>query len=212
MGKDTMPGPFEAYREATQPAPAPLPEEVERAISRLSGECLSAGREGMETMVTDAGRVRLLLAHITSQARRLAEVEAEVQNRRQWKDTEDHDDAHTAAIDAAHPCNTGKHALYANALEMVGNRYSKYALVDLVNWLLARAEAAKARVKELESGVGMVQYRRLQAQLREAEARVRELEDAMRDIRLFVAGEALPTKKRALEIIDANLAVTEPSA
>lgn len=45
----------------------------------------------------------------------------------QWQDS----------IDAAHPTKTGKHDTYAKALDMVGNRHSKGALVDLVNWLLA---------------------------------------------------------------------------
>lgn len=40
----------------------------------------------------------------------------------------------------------------------------------------ARAEAAEARLAEVESSVGVVQYRRLEAQLHEAEARVLEME------------------------------------
>lgn len=49
----------------------------------------------------------------------------------------DREDQHSEAISAAHPVHTGEHKTYATALEMVGNRRSKYALVDLVNWLLA---------------------------------------------------------------------------
>lgn len=66
------------------------------------------------------------------------------------KDTLD-DDAWTsdapipedAAIAAAHPILTGRHDLYTEALRMVGAKHSKYALVDLVNWLLVRAERAE---------------------------------------------------------------------
>jgi len=51
----------------------------------------------------------------------------------EWLDREDE---HTEAINAVHPLRTGNHALRATANEMVGNRHSKGALVDLVNWLL----------------------------------------------------------------------------
>lgn len=40
------------------------------------------------------------------------------------------------AIAAAHPLETGNHALYGEAMRLVGAKHSKYALVDLVNWLL----------------------------------------------------------------------------
>lgn len=39
-------------------------------------------------------------------------------------------------IAAAHPMETGDHDTYGRAMEMVGNRHSKAALVELVNWLL----------------------------------------------------------------------------
>lgn len=51
----------------------------------------------------------------------------------QWQD----------AIAAAHPTKTGKHKSYAMAVEMVGNRRSKGALVELVNWLLAYRRIAE---------------------------------------------------------------------
>jgi hypothetical protein len=61
---------------------------------------------------------------------------------------EDKPDDLTAAIAAAHPLRTGHHASYARALELVGNRHSKGALVELVSYLLvqigATAEAARA--------------------------------------------------------------------
>lgn len=44
------------------------------------------------------------------------------------------------AIEAAHPLRNGRHDLYAEAMRLVGAKHSKYALVDLVNWLLHRIE------------------------------------------------------------------------
>jgi hypothetical protein len=43
-----------------------------------------------------------------------------------------------AAIEAAHPMNGGDGARYMEAMRLVGARRSKGALVELVNWLLAR--------------------------------------------------------------------------
>lgn len=60
---------------------------------------------------------------------------------------DDKPDEHTVAIAAAHPLKqdtTASHERYARALKMVENRHSKYALVDLVHWLLTRAETAEA--------------------------------------------------------------------
>ena len=63
------------------------------------------------------------------------DVIATLQKVREW--TEDdlpipEDDA----IRAAHPTVTGQHGKYAEAMRLVGAKRSKYALVDLVNWLL----------------------------------------------------------------------------
>ncbi len=44
-------------------------------------------------------------------------------------------------IAAAHPLNTGEHALYAEAMRLIGAKHSKGALVDLVNWLLWKNKA-----------------------------------------------------------------------
>ncbi len=43
-----------------------------------------------------------------------------------------------AAIMAAHPMSTGDHARYDVARRLVNAKYSKGALVELVNWLLSR--------------------------------------------------------------------------
>lgn len=44
------------------------------------------------------------------------------------------------AIDAAHPLQSGRHDLYNRAMRLVGERHAKGDLVDLVVWLLLRAE------------------------------------------------------------------------
>lgn len=47
-----------------------------------------------------------------------------------------------AAIRAAHPLISGRHDLYMEAMRLVGARHSKGDLVDLVTWLLLRAEGS----------------------------------------------------------------------
>jgi hypothetical protein len=47
-------------------------------------------------------------------------------------------------INSAHPISTGRHELYAEALRLIDAKHSKYALVDLVNWLLWRLENRRA--------------------------------------------------------------------
>lgn len=54
-------------------------------------------------------------------------------------------DEHTKAIKAAHPLRTGNHERYARAQEMVSARHAKAELIELVNWLLMRAEAAESQ-------------------------------------------------------------------
>lgn len=67
-----------------------------------------------------------------------------VQSPRLEPSSEDREDEYTEKINAAHPLKTKRHALHDTAIYMVGNRHSKAALVDLVNWLLAGWEAAQA--------------------------------------------------------------------
>lgn len=47
------------------------------------------------------------------------------------------------AIKAAHPLRTNRHDLYQEAQRLVGAKHSKFALVELVNWLLHQVENAK---------------------------------------------------------------------
>ena len=72
---------------------------------------------------------KLLHGRVTSILSRGAALEEQ-----EWADRPDE---WTAQIKAAHPMNTGKHEIYATAMKMVGNRRGKFALVALVNWLLA---------------------------------------------------------------------------
>jgi hypothetical protein len=56
-------------------------------------------------------------------------------------------------IAAVHPTLTGDHATYAKAMEMVGNRHSKGALVELVNWLLL---GEPSLTREAETKIEMI--------------------------------------------------------
>jgi len=60
---------------------------------------------------------------------------------------EDRRDRWTPMIEASHPLKTGAHDAYATAMEMVGNRHSKGALVDLVCWLVQRVDDAEQRAR-----------------------------------------------------------------
>ncbi len=56
----------------------------------------------------------------------------------QWGDKSDQ---FSKRVTAAHPTvseDDDRHARYALAMEMIHSRHSKYALVDLVNWLLTK--------------------------------------------------------------------------
>jgi hypothetical protein len=83
---------------------------------------------------------------------RLSAAEAEIARRdavaqASWGDQKDE---HTEAIRAAHPTRTDDFETYDTALAMIGTRHGKYELVNLVNWLLARAKAAEAQASPHE--------------------------------------------------------------
>jgi hypothetical protein len=61
-----------------------------------------------------------------------------------WKDKSDKPLPEDDAIHAAFPTRSGRHDLYAEAMRLVGARYSKGGLVALVNWLLHRASRHQA--------------------------------------------------------------------
>lgn len=52
-------------------------------------------------------------------------------------------DEWTAAIKAAHPSRSESHEEYGIAMQMVGHRKSKWALLELVNWLLVSLRASR---------------------------------------------------------------------
>ena len=52
------------------------------------------------------------------------------------------------AIAEAHPMATGDHSTYMEAVRLVGAKRSKYALVDLVNWLLVEKKKATQTERE----------------------------------------------------------------
>ena len=60
--------------------------------------------------------------------------------------SEDQDIPEDEFIDAAHPLETKRFDLHNEAMRLVGAKHSKGALVDLVNWLLHRIDAAEQHV------------------------------------------------------------------
>ena len=62
-----------------------------------------------------------------------------------WEDVADE---WTAAIQTAFPTRSESHDKYGIAMQMVGHRHSKGALVALVNWLLVEQGKAERTVAE----------------------------------------------------------------
>lgn len=52
-------------------------------------------------------------------------------------------------IDAAHPIKTGEHGLYAEAMDLVGQRVTKVDLVKLVNFLLYERKKLEKEIHAL---------------------------------------------------------------
>lgn len=97
-------------------------------------ECLQDARDAarIEARLRDEAQnelrvVRRLLESTTGQAA--------------WADRPDQ---WSEQVAEAHPLKTGNHAAYERALEMVGNRHSKGALVELVCWLLQQRPTDEA--------------------------------------------------------------------
>jgi hypothetical protein len=85
---------------------------------------------------------------IGSQAEELGNI---IKKMGQWSE-EDEPLPEDEAIMAARPVETGDHDTYMEALRLVGAKRSKYALVDLVNWLLRRLKKPEVsdKVREIE--------------------------------------------------------------
>ena len=84
-----------------------------------------------------------LLKRIAAFTARVAGLEAE---RVAWREWSDKNDEWSGPIDAAFPTKSGSHREYATAMQMVGRRHSKGALVALVNWLLVRVGSLEGRL------------------------------------------------------------------
>lgn len=65
-----------------------------------------------------------------------------------WEDAEDKNTPEDAEISAAFPTRSNDHETYGEAMRLVGARYSKGALVALVNWLLRRVKVADTAATE----------------------------------------------------------------
>lgn len=66
--------------------------------------------------------------------------ESEIQRLKEWTE-DDQQLPEDDEIRAARPRTTDGNDLYAEAMRLVGAKRSKYALIDLVNWLLVEARA-----------------------------------------------------------------------
>lgn len=62
-----------------------------------------------------------------------------------WNSQDDRSIPEDAAISAAFPTRSGRHDLYAKASRLVGAKYTKGALIALVNWLLHLGEASERK-------------------------------------------------------------------
>ncbi len=105
---------------------------IERAIDALSREQVMAQDDKGDYTVNVTPK------HVTSAISELREAIAAQAVEPATSD--DKPDEWSAEIDAHHPLTTGAHKQYTAAMQMVGNRRSKGALVDLVCWLLQKAE------------------------------------------------------------------------
>lgn len=96
-----------------------------------------------------------------------------------WSDKPTADDA---AINAAHPANSGNHKRYQIAMDMVGARHSKGALVEMTNWLLSEIERLVAENKALKAD------RRLEGNV--TESALARMNEAEKKAKAFDAAQA----------------------
>lgn len=98
----------------------------------------------------DAERFRDFLNHVflawLARVMELEEAIASLEEKLrtyEWESKRDKPLPEDALIDAAFPTRSERHDLYAQAMRLVGARYSKAGLVALVNWLLLRLDVAE---------------------------------------------------------------------
>lgn len=111
-----------------------------------AGYVKDIGLDDLEHYMKSAGR---LATHARQLERELAAANERAEKTLAWT-AEDKPLPEDAEIHAHHPVVNGSHKTYEEALRMVGAKRSKGALVDLVNWLLQRAEAAERRAEANE--------------------------------------------------------------
>jgi len=93
--------------------------------------------------VTDAGNTGTDYMRHTRESC-LTRTERDAARQPHLQEWADRDDEWTEEIKAAHPTRSGSHAEYGTAMRMIGNRHSKSALVELVNWMLLRLTSGAA--------------------------------------------------------------------
>lgn len=116
---------------AVQPAPVAHDEVTgyrgtRDQLCNALGEMLAREARPIEKVI-----IREAIAQLRTQPAPVAAEPAE-----EW---EDRPDDLSEAVRAAHPCITKDYATYSRAMELVGNRHSKGALVNLVCYLLREA-------------------------------------------------------------------------
>ena len=130
---------------------------VDVAVREIRHYAAEAGEaKGRLEMSEAAGIVDMWRDHAKAAEARATRAEEEIARRdavakASWGDQKDQ---HTDAILAAHPTYTKDFETYEAALAMVGTRHGKYELVNLVNWLLARATRAEGLLEEAGEVLG----------------------------------------------------------
>ena len=97
-------------------------------------DALEDAREAVEELESTFSR------EVSARDLTIRDLREELRQARDWEDVRDQ---WSDAITAAHPTRSGSHDEYGVAMQMVGHRHSKGALVALVNWLLVRLKAAE---------------------------------------------------------------------
>lgn len=99
---------------------------------------------------------------------------------------EDKKDKWSDAIAAAHPVETGDHASYNTAMEMVGNRHSKRALVEMTCYFLHKI--AKLEASLLNKAPAVSNPESHTAQPQELELTLTEIQDAADHYAKYISG------------------------
>lgn len=130
-----------------------------------TGGCLECAKESADAVASSLRRDRKLqvdelksnnariVQELLEKEATIAKLREELNQYKDWSvfgDEEDSPIPEDEQIRAAHPMQTKQHKLYEEAMRLVGAKKSKFALVSLVNWLLAELAEAKADIKSDE--------------------------------------------------------------